>query len=329
MQKRMYLEKRRLELVALQTTLSERHPDIKRLKKEIQELESQVGPDGDPEIRAKSIAAMESELAEKKGRLGPKHPDVLTLSKKLAALRETPHEAGKETAAKKRETPDNPAYINLMTQIATTDMELKSLMEEEKGLKQRVEEYQKRLETAPTVEKEYLNLISNRETAKAMYDDISTKLMEARVALGMEEAQQGERFTITDPAQFPERPFKPNRKAIILIGFVLGLAAGVGVGAIGESLDSSIKTGDELQRLMEMRLFSVIPLMETDRERRIRWVKRGVWFVLVLFAIGAALILVNTYVMPLDILWLKIQRRFMMMNPMTAAIDGFHLPATS
>ena len=327
MQKRMYLEKRRLELVALETTLSERHPDIKRLKKEIQELESQVGPEGDPEIRAKSIAAMESELAEKKGRLGPKHPDVLTLSKKLAALRETPHGAGKEATAKTRgrETPDNPAYINLMTQVATTDMELKSLMEEEKGLKKRVEEYQKRLEMAPAVEKEYLNLVSNRESAKAMYNDISTKLMEARVSQGMEEAQQGERFTITDPAQLPEKPFKPNRIAIILIGFVLGLGGGVGVGAIGESLDSSIKTGDELRRLTEMPLFSVIPLMETDRERHIRWVKRGVWFVLVLVAIGVALILVNTYVMPLDILWLKIQRRFMMMNPMTASVAGYDI----
>ena len=327
MQKRMYLEKRRLELVALETTLSERHPDIKRLKKEIQELESQVGPEGDPEIRAKSIAAMESELAEKKGRLGPKHPDVLTLSKKLAALRETPHGAGKEATAKTRgrETPDNPAYINLMTQVATTDMELKSLMEEEKGLKKRVEEYQKRLEMAPAVEKEYLNLVSNRESAKAMYNDISTKLMEARVSQGMEEAQQGERFTITDPAQLPEKPFKPNRIAIILIGFVLGLGGGVGVGAIGESLDSSIKTGDELRRLTEMPLFSVIPLMETDRERRIRWMKRAIWFVLVLVAIGVALILVNTYVMPLDILWLKIQRRFMMMNPMTASVAGYDI----
>ena len=44
MQKRMYLEKRRLELIALETTLSEKHPDIKRLKKEIQELEAQAGP---------------------------------------------------------------------------------------------------------------------------------------------------------------------------------------------------------------------------------------------------------------------------------------------
>ncbi|EFK05818.1 polysaccharide chain length determinant protein, PEP-CTERM locus family protein [delta proteobacterium NaphS2] len=329
LQKRMYLEKKRLELIALKTSLSEKHPDIKRLKKEIQELEAEVGADGDSEVRARSIAALENELAEKKGRLGPKHPDVVSLSKKLTAVKKNSDTRGDKQSekARQRKVPDNPAYINLMTQVATTDMELKSLMEEERGLKERLRAYQERLEKAPAVEQEYLNLISNRDTAKAMYNDISTKLMEARVSQGMEEAQQGERFTITDPAQLPEKPFKPNRLAIILIGFVLGLGAGVGVGAIGESLDGSVKSGAELRRVMDVPLFSVIPLMETERERRIRWMKRAFWCVLVLVIIGVGLILVNAYVMPLDILWIKIQRRLMMMNP-TMAGAGYRFLVT-
>jgi len=317
-QRRMHLEARRLELIGLQTTLSEKHPDIKRLKREIIELETQVGQEGDPATRARSIDAMQKELAELRGRLGPKHPDVVSLSKKVDALEEENDKPEKEKpeAEDGREIPDNAAYINLMTQIATTDMELKSLMQEKQGLKKRVSEYQARLEKAPTVEKEYLNLIRNHENAKEMYNDISQKFMEARVAQGMEEAQQGERFTITDPAQLPERPYKPNRMAIIMIGFVLALGAGVGVGAIGESLDSSIKTSDELQRLTGTPVFSVIPLMETDTEHRIRWIKRGIWFVAALVAIGVALILVDSYVMPLDILWIKIQRRAMMAFPL-------------
>ncbi len=317
-QKRMHLEARRLELISLQTTLSEKHPDIKRLKREIKELEAQTGQEGDPEARARSIETLEKELAEKKGRLGPKHPDVVSLSKKIAALREVPDSSAGKTSGSKdgRATPDNPAYINLMTQIATTEMELKSLMEEKEGLKKRVESYEKRLEMAPAVEKEYLNLIRNHENAKVMYNDVSQKLMEARVSQGMEEAQQGERFTITDPAQLPEKPYKPNRVAIILIGFVLGLGAGVGVGAIGESLDGSIKTTIELHRVTDVPVFSEIPFMETDGERRRRWVKQVVWVLTVLVAMGVGLVLVNIYVMPLDILWIKIQHRLMMVNPM-------------
>ena len=33
----------RLELITLQSTLSEKHPDIKKLKREIKELEAQTG----------------------------------------------------------------------------------------------------------------------------------------------------------------------------------------------------------------------------------------------------------------------------------------------
>ena len=317
-QKKMYLEKRRLDLIALETTLSEKHPDIKRLKKEIKELEAQVGQEGDPEARARTLEAMEKELAEKKARLGPKHPDVLSLSKQVDAIRKEADNATKAPSKTEERTtaPTNPAYINLMTQIATTDMELKSLMEEKEGVKKKVSEYQERLEKGPEVEREYLNLTRNQENAKGMYNDISQKLMEARVSQGMEEAQQGERFTISDPAQLPEKPFKPNRMAIILIGFVLGLGAGVGIGAVGESLDSSIKTSDELRRITDLPVFSVISLMETDRERRIRWLKRVIWFVAVIVVIGVALVLVNSYVMPLDILWIKIQKRLMMANPL-------------
>ncbi len=318
-QKRIHLETRRLELIALQTTLSEKHPDIVRLKKEIRELEAQVGTEGDSEARTRSIEAMRKELAERKASLGPRHPDVLNLSKQLAALEtqaENPDSEHPETKDAER-NPNNPAYISLMTQIATTDMELRSLVQEKEALKEKVGVYQKRLEKAPVVEREYLNLIRNHENAKEMYNDISQKLMEARVSQGMEESQQGERFTITDPAQLPEKPYKPNRLAIILIGFVLGLGGGVGIGAIGESLDSSIKSGRELQKATGIPLFSEIPLMETDRERTLRWIKRAIWLLAVLAAIGIGLYLLDAYVMPLEILWLKIQKRMMMAAPVS------------
>ncbi len=316
-QKRIYLEKRRLELIGLQTTLSEKHPDIKRLKKEIRDLEEQVGEEGDPRARALAISQMKIELAEKKRKLGSKHPDVSRLKKQLAALQQwaKTSDKGMQNVAHASMKPDNPAYINLVTQIATTDMELRSLMKERASLKERVETYQKRLERAPALEKEYLDLIRNQENAKAIYDDISKKLMEARVAKGMEESQQGERFTITDPAQLPEKPYKPNRLAIILVGFVLGLGAGAGVSAIKESVDTSIKSGIELQRVTELPLFSVMPMIETDREKRIRWMKRGIWFLMGLAAIGAALYLIDAYVMPLEILWLKIDKRLMSAFP--------------
>ena len=316
------LEYLRLELINLQSSLSEKHPDIRRLKKEIRELESQAGEAEGSASKAGDLEILKQKMAQSKAKLGPKHPDVKGLSKKIAALSREIKESDSKKPGEKvnKKGPDNPAYINLMTQVASAETELKGLFLEKKRLAQKMEIYHKKLEKTPMVEREYQILTRDYEGARHKYNEIMDKLMEARVAQGMEETQTGERFTIIDPAQLPERPFKPNRIAIVLIGFVLALGAGVGIAAVRESLDNSVKTVSELQRAVDVPVFSAIPLIETDKERRIRYIKVLVWFLVIVAVIGAGLLFVNHYVMPLDILWIKIQRKVVMEFPTLAPL---------
>jgi succinoglycan biosynthesis transport protein ExoP len=135
------------------------------------------------------------------------------------------------------------------------------------------------------------------------------KLMEAKVSQGMEESQRGERFTIVDPAQLPEKPYKPNRVAILLIGLVLAAGSGVGLAAVKENLDQSVKTREDLLRLTGARVLSTIPYLETDEERRARRRKKVLCVVILAAAAVGILVLVHLLVMPLDILWIRVQRR--------------------
>ena len=299
-----------LRLISLRSTLSERHPDLKKLKREINELEGQVGKSDDSVTKVKRLNDLQGQLAALKGKFGPKHPDVIKLSREVGLLSKEvdkllTEKVSMEVAAEK---PDNPTYINLMTQFVTADMELKRLLQDREETKQDLEEYYRRVEKAPLVEKEYIELTRDYANAKRKYDEILGKLMAARVAKEMDDTQRGERFTITDPAYLPGKPYKPNRIAIILIGFVLALGAGVGLAAAQEYTDHSVKTANEVNDLTGVPVFSVIPLMQTDEERRARRIKR---IVLVLVAVGVialALEWVNRFEMPLDILWTKIQR---------------------
>jgi hypothetical protein len=165
----------------------------------------------------------------------------------------------------------------------------------------------------PLVEKEYNQLLRGYESDRMKYQELNNKLMEARVSQEMEEAQQAERFTIIDPPLAPEHPAKPNRLAIVLIGFVLALGAGVGVGALRESLNTSVKTTGELQRLTGLPVLTTIPLLESPLEQR----RRRIYIILAAAALViltvAALWAVHTFVMPLDILWIKVQRRLQKM----------------
>jgi succinoglycan biosynthesis transport protein ExoP len=81
------LKRLHLQLISLQSTLSDRHPDVIRLKKEIKELEQQVGKSDEAALKVKQLQSLEEEYAAAKGRLGPKHPDMIRLEKEIAAAR--------------------------------------------------------------------------------------------------------------------------------------------------------------------------------------------------------------------------------------------------
>lgn len=306
----------RLQLISLQSALSEKHPDMKKLKKEIHELQQQVEESDASIEKVKRLNALTGQLAAMKGKLGPKHPDVVRLSKEVEVLGKEVENIRAEKVSQDliEQKPDNPAYINLKTQIDSVEIQSTGLLEEKQQIENEIAKYQRKIGNVPVVEKEFNKLIRDYENAKYKYNEIMAKLMEAKVAQGMEETQRGERFTIIDPGQLPEKPYKPNRLAILLIGFVLALGAGVGVSAVRENLDTSIKTAEELGQLTNVPVLSVISMMQSYEDVRARRIK---WAVIILAAIGilvATLLIVHHFIMPLEIVWVKIQRRMMTMT---------------
>ncbi|NWG75347.1 MAG: lipopolysaccharide biosynthesis protein [Rubrivivax sp.] len=310
----------RLQLVSLQAALSEKHPDVKRVKNEIQELEKQVGESAGGEEVLRRREELSARLSETRGRLGPKHPEVVKMTRELELLQaETvqptdPGPGSKATAIAPSRRPDNPAYINLRTQIETTDLEIAALIEHETSLRKEMLRYEKKIESTPVVEKQYLSLLRDYDNAKAKYNELTSKYLEAKVALGMEETQRGERFTIIDPAQLPESPSKPNRLAIVVISLVLSLGAGVGAAAVREVLDKSIKTAEQIHQTVNLQVLSVIPLMVSPQERRARRIKWAAATLASIAVLGVAAILVDQFVIPLDVLWARLQRKVMKMG---------------
>ena len=299
------LKRLRLELMSLQSTLSEKHPDIKRIKNEIKDLEEQTGASDAATAKIKRLNELETEYAASKGRLGEKHPDIIRLKKEIQTLSGEVDRLMTEKVKNEvsEEKPDNPTYINLKTQIFVAESEIKNMGKDRDDLARQIEEYRQRIERTPLVEKEYMELTRDYNGAKRKYDDISGKLMEARVAKGMEESQFSERFVIVDPAALPEKAYKPNRIAIILLGFIFAVGAGIGLAVVQEGMDRSIKSIDELNSITGNNVLSFISMVETDSERRRRRVRRLVWVVGFTGVIMAALVMVNQWVMPLDEVW--------------------------
>jgi uncharacterized protein involved in exopolysaccharide biosynthesis len=304
------LEILKTQLITASATYSDRHPDVVRLKKEIQELRKEVSLKQDLGEKHKQLAALNTDLDILRGRYKPRHPDIIATQRKISTL-----EADIVALARKNNPgptvhvkPDNPAYINLATQIESVALQIEARKKEREELKKSLAEYQRRLENTPQVEKTYLLLTRDRENTWARYQETLKKLMEARVAEGMEQEQKGERFTIIDPAQYPEKPFKPNRLAIVLITLILGIGAGVGFASVTEFMDRSVKTADDLFSATGIPVLVSVPYITTEKEVRRRRIKQFVVLACVLAAIAAGIVAFHLYVMNLEVFWARATR---------------------
>ena len=259
------------QAITLVATFSSKHPDVTKVRKEIAELEKEIGIlDKRLEIK-EALRLKEQELKELKTGATDKHPDVLKLRKEIEKLKESAkdyEDRGKEGFDLAQAQPTNPAYISLQTQIKIAEMDLKGLKDKRQQLEESWQDYVKRLEKMPQVELEYRELVRDHDAAQRKYAETMAKLMEARQGQSLEQLQAGEKFTIIDPPQLPEMPVKPKRIAISLIGFILGIAAGVGVGAVMEFADSTIRSPKDIRRITGHPVLASIPdVVEVQKKR--------------------------------------------------------------
>jgi capsular polysaccharide biosynthesis protein len=248
------------------------------------------------------------QLANLETRFTEEYPDVIKTKEEIKKLEERIKDSDNSPGSAES-LPDNPAYITLASQLASTQSEIESVKRQITDLNIKAEDYRRRIEATPKVEESYKALIIERNNTQAKYDDLARKFMEARVAHGLEKEQKGERFTIIDPARLPEKPYKPNRMAIIMIGLVLGISAGVATAAIKEYTDSSVLSADTLSMFTSFPVLAGIPEIITAKDIRRKKIIRSAQIAGFIVLVVGGLVIFHLLVMDLNIFWAKLMRR--------------------
>lgn len=287
------------------------YPDVVRMRREIQQLEKSTGAPPDLDEQRAALKQAQAQLAKDRAKYSDQYPDVVRLQKKVAAL--TAALAASEKQAKSPsaaadatdQKPTNPAYITLKAQLENVDGQLKSLRTQRDQMKVRLASFDKRLMETPQVARRFEALKLDRDSTAKQYQDLLAKQMDAGLAQQLEKDQKGERFVLIDPPEYPQKPIKPNRLAILILGFILSLGGGVGLAATAESMDHSVRGIKGIAAVLEMPPLAAIPYFENtvDHTRRRRF--RMTTVVLGVCAVVAALLLIQFFWMPLDVLWFK------------------------
>lgn len=259
----------------------------------------------------KRLEELKVHLVHLANRFSDQYPDVIKTRAEIVDLEKYLQEK-KSLAATTNKPPDNPAYVTLAAHLASTRSDLSSVKRQLGEFNQSEKDYRRRIEATPRVEEVYKAMLNERDNTKAKYDDLMRKHMDSRVAYGLEKDQKGEHFTLIEPARLPEKPFKPNRRAIMLIGLTLGLGAGIALASLREFSDDSIRSSDWLTMATDFPVLAGIPVIITQNDIKRRRVRKIALSIVTLGLMAAGLVIFHFQVMDLNIFWAKVMLKLSM-----------------
>jgi polysaccharide chain length determinant protein (PEP-CTERM system associated) len=239
-------------------------------------------------------------------RYSEKYPDVIKTKAEIAELEKKLKISASDQIGDK---PDNPAYITVASQLASTQAEIESLKKQIEASKEKMNTYRRRIQLSPKVEEGYKALTIERNNLQAKYDDLMKKYMETKVAQGLEKERMGERFTLIDPPRMPEKPVSPNVPAILIIGLVLGIGSGVGMMSFKEYNDQSIRKPETLSRITGFDVLANIPEILTLKDILKRKRNRQITIIAIILIIAICVALFHFLVMDLDVFWARLMRK--------------------
>ncbi len=304
------LDMLRTEMIGASARYGSGHPDVVRLRREIEALEKETHNGTDTVALRRRLGALRTELAVSKERYAGDHPDVVKLKRQVARVESSLSEAEQAPAASSNERPpDNPAYIQLQVQLEAARAEQRAITEQRAAVAQKIAMHEERITKTPLVEREYLHLKRLQEDSTRKYHEIKSKQMAAQLGEALETERKSERFTLIEPPIRPTEPESPNRMAILVLGLVLSLGAGAGTAVLAEATDSAVYGPRQVAAITGAAPLVVVPYIRTRAEIVRNWRRRAFAGFGSAAIVSGAVAYVHYNVRPLEILWIGIERR--------------------
>jgi protein tyrosine kinase modulator len=229
------LEDARKQLQELEPRLKPTHPDVKRLRRLIADLQQKVDADAAAELARPST-------------------DASSAGQAAAANREA-------TARQRREVQE---------EIENLDRQIGEKEQQQAQLKEVIAEYQRRIDAAPKRESELTELTRDYTTIQTLYSSLLSKNEDAKISANLERRQIGEQFRVLEPPRLPLNPSSPNRPRIVGFGALIGLALGVGLTVLIEYRDTTLKTDDDVVAALALPVLALVPVMQSAADLRRR-----------------------------------------------------------
>jgi polysaccharide chain length determinant protein (PEP-CTERM system associated) len=212
------------------------------------------------DTEAGRLAAAESTLTENlvsaRANWTSDHPEVKRLETELSSMTTKRQEAEGRMVVERQER----ARAGAMVAVIEKDIA---------ELQRQVEFYQQRLEHTPQWAQDLGVLERDHEIARAKYQSLVSRKVEAELAQELEAKGATRMFHVVSPAVVPTMPAKPDRMTGALIAFLVAMVLAVVCGVVLETRDDSIRSTSELKARLPVPVLAVVPQMNGRTERRV------------------------------------------------------------
>ena len=299
-----------------ETTLANLDRDYKATENELQRLELELSAAKSgldvvetPVFRLKQLKA---EYRQASINYKDTHPTIRALKRKIEMLEEGAVSEG-DIAIPASGTGvliNGELILRIETLITTAKGRLQSLDSQRRPMRKKIAKYEKEIIETPQVELGLSSLLRDHSSAKDKYEEIQAKQLTAQIAENLEGENKSERFSLIDPALLADKPIKPDRAKIILLGLFLALAAAGGIALLLEMLNQRIRGKGALAAILGENPLVEIPYITTTEEHLNykKIIKKSLIGFLIMIILS--LLVVHFSYMELDLLFYKILARF-------------------
>ena len=213
-------------------------------------------------------------LSELNFNFTPEHPQVIQASSELEIL-QNKIRSYIETNIRRLEENQALTKSKILNNIITTEKNIQAKLD---VLEKDFQDKKALLHSLPKKDLD----IQGLKRQFTLSENIYTFLLQKKMEIEISKASTIANTQVIEDAITPLEPIKPNKKLIVVVGFILGLILGILYSAIRAMLDTKIRTAATVAELTDAPLYGILPDLKTKRffTEALRSIRTNLQFVL-------------------------------------------------
>jgi hypothetical protein len=138
-------------------------------------------------------------------------------------------------------------------------VKLESVERRAQEFREFLDRYARDLANAPAEEFRLDRLQEEVGSAERLYETWLEQANATQIAKAVQSASVGDQITLLQEAELPLHQFAPDRRKIVLVAMIMGLALGLGAAVVAEYLDLTLKSVAQIEAVLGVPILGAVP----------------------------------------------------------------------